>query len=253
MTDNNVQVNAKTGIDGNAYTSSISNDQLTNEDFLQLMITELQLQDPTKPMDSQQMLATQMQMSTIQTNLEMSKAMTGLQASLANMTLSNAINFQGKKVDAIVDMPAKDSAGNIRKDGNGNTITEKVQASFFINTVKIEDGKTYFESKELVGFKDRLANQETNEIVNYDYETGQIKDSEGKGTDYYIKLDKDGMFDMNNGAISIVDKDGKTVTPPKYTPEGESDSKFKYAFLRTDEIYSPNNTNIEYGQITKVY
>lgn len=253
MAVDNVQVNTKTGIDGSAYTSSISNDQLTNNDFLKLMIQELKLQDPTKPMDSQQMLATQMQMSTIQTNLEMSNAMKGLQASIASMSLSNAINFQGKKVDAIVEMPAKDSAGNIRKDEKGNTITEKVKASFFIKTVKIENGKAYFESNELVGFKDRLVNQETNKMVDYDYKTGQIKDSDGKGTDYYIKLDKDGMFDMTSGSIAIVDKDGKTVTPPKYTPDGESDSKVKYAFLRTDEIYSPNNTNIEYEQITKVY
>ncbi|MDZ7819063.1 MAG: flagellar hook capping FlgD N-terminal domain-containing protein [Aliarcobacter sp.] len=48
----NIQVNSSVGIDGNSYTSAISNDQLTNDDFLKLMIQELKLQDPTKPMDS---------------------------------------------------------------------------------------------------------------------------------------------------------------------------------------------------------
>ena len=46
--------NSLTGTDsfGNKYTQSVSNDQLTTNDFLKLMIEELKLQDPTKPMDS---------------------------------------------------------------------------------------------------------------------------------------------------------------------------------------------------------
>jgi len=59
--------NSVTGTDsyGNKYTQSVSNDSLTTNDFLKLMIEELKLQDPTKPMDSAKMLSTQMQMSTL--------------------------------------------------------------------------------------------------------------------------------------------------------------------------------------------
>ena len=39
----NMKVNTNIGIDGNSYTSTISNDQLTNDDFLKLMIQELDL------------------------------------------------------------------------------------------------------------------------------------------------------------------------------------------------------------------
>ena len=56
-----IKINSSVGIDGNSYTNAISNDQLTNNDFLKLMIQELKLQDPTKPMDSAKMLSTQMQ------------------------------------------------------------------------------------------------------------------------------------------------------------------------------------------------
>ena len=52
--------NSVTGTDsfGNKYTQSVSNDSLTTNDFLKLMIEELKLQDPTKPMDSAKMLST---------------------------------------------------------------------------------------------------------------------------------------------------------------------------------------------------
>ena len=75
----NIEVNSSVGIDGNSYTTAISNDKLNNDDFLKLMIQELKLQDPTKPMDSTKMLSTQMQMSTISTNQEMIKAMQSMQ------------------------------------------------------------------------------------------------------------------------------------------------------------------------------
>ncbi|WP_072682171.1 flagellar hook assembly protein FlgD [Arcobacter sp. LA11] len=253
MAVENVTVNSSTGIDGSSYTSSISNDQLTNEDFLTLMITELKLQDPTKPMDSQKMLSTQMQMSTIETNIQLANSMKALEGSIASMSLSNAVDFMGKKIDAVVDMPVKDSSGNNLKDEEGNTITEKVKASFLINTVQMQDGVALLESSELLGFKDRLLATETGGNLNYDYETGQIKDADGKDTDYYVKLDESGRFDLDSsGKVVIVDKDGKTVTP-KYSPEDSEDTFPKFAYYRTDEIYSPNSTFVKYEDIVKIY
>ena len=38
MAVDNVTVNTGTGVDGNSYTSSIANDELTNNDFLKLII-----------------------------------------------------------------------------------------------------------------------------------------------------------------------------------------------------------------------
>lgn len=248
-----IQVNANTGVDGNSYTSSISNDQLTNEDFLKLMIQELKLQDPTKPMDSQQMLATQMQMSTIDTNLKMVQSMQALENSIANMSLSNAMNFMNKKVDAVVDMPVLDENGNTMKDSDGNTITEKVKASFYVNTVKVDNGVTYLESSELLAFKDRAYDAETKAMINYDFNTGQIKNSDGSLSDYYIKLDDNGMFVRDtSGNLTITDADGN-IKNPKYTSTEDDEQYYKFSYLTTDEIYSENNTNIEYKDIVKVY
>merc|ERR1711879_380645 len=83
-------------------------DGLTNEDFLKLMLEELKLQDPTKPMDSASMLDSQMQMSSIQTNLSTIEAMESLQNSFSQMALASATDVIGRIVED----------GNMGQDGN---------------------------------------------------------------------------------------------------------------------------------------
>jgi len=71
MAVDNVQVTTAIGVDGNTYTTGVSNDTLTNDDFLMLYLEELKSQDPTKPMDANQLLDNQLKMSQIQTNNDM--------------------------------------------------------------------------------------------------------------------------------------------------------------------------------------
>ena len=59
------------------------------------MVEELKMQDPTKPMDSQRMLDTQMQMSSIETNLQTIEAMKSLTESFSQTAFSNAANVIG--------------------------------------------------------------------------------------------------------------------------------------------------------------
>ena len=133
MAVDNVRVNSSTGVDGNSYTSAISNDKLTNDDFLKLLLEEMKMQDPTKPMDSQKMMDTQLQMSTIEANTEMSKAMTSLQTSYANSALSTAAGLIGNIIED----------GTIGEDG--------LQKSFKVETVENKDGEMFVNARQLVG------------------------------------------------------------------------------------------------------
>ena len=99
MAVDSVTVNSSVGTDGNAYTSAISNDRLTNQDFLTLMLEEMKMQDPTKPMDSSSMLDSQMQMSSIETNLATIDAMKSLQGSFSQMALASATAVIGRIVE----------------------------------------------------------------------------------------------------------------------------------------------------------
>ena len=95
--------NSVTGTDsyGNKYTQSVSNDSLTTNDFLKLMIEELKLQDPTKPMDSSKMLSTQMQMSTLNANMEMIKALQSIQTAFNNLHFQQQLELLVKMLKMV--------------------------------------------------------------------------------------------------------------------------------------------------------
>jgi hypothetical protein len=117
----------------------------------------------------------------------------------------------------------------------------------------MKDGVALLESFELLGFKDRVKDMENETLVNYDYNTGQIKNSDGSLSNYYIKLDENGRFDTDSkGNLVILDKNGNTLSP-EFTPDGKDDDYPKFKFTSTDSIYSKNITNVKYEDIVKIY
>ena len=75
------------------------NAQLKSEDFMKLFLTELQYQDPTKPMDNQQMLQQTSQMTQLQTNDELKKSLNGLVSQMNTSTQFNSVAMIGKVAD----------------------------------------------------------------------------------------------------------------------------------------------------------
>ncbi|MGB5919656.1 flagellar hook capping FlgD N-terminal domain-containing protein [Arcobacter sp.] len=120
-----VQVSTAIGKNGQQHTQAITNDALTNEDFLKLMLEQMKQQDPTKPQDAQNILNQQMQMSSIQTNLDMSNSMKALQASYQQSSLSDATNLINKIVDT----------GEVDDNGLLN--------SYAVSSVQMIDGEVF--------------------------------------------------------------------------------------------------------------
>ncbi len=228
MAVDNVQVNTNTGIDGSSYTSSISNDELTNDDFLRLMIQELKLQDPTKPMDSKQMLASQMQMSTISTNQEMVKAMASLQNSYAQTALSNAANIIGKNVED----------GNISENG--------VNKAYTVRSVETTDGEVQVKAQEILYYEDRVKLTDDDDstpdtLVNYNVK-GEILDSEGNVTGNKIVLQEPGLPLVRDGKLVILDENNEEIADHKYELTGA-----------TTPVYSDQLTSIPFSSLTKIF
>jgi flagellar basal-body rod modification protein FlgD len=104
-----------------ASTSGINT--MTGADFLNLMIMQLQQQDPLNPTDSNQLLTQLSQISTLQSNAAM-------ESSLKGLTLQQSIgaggNLIGKTVQGI--------------DGTGNTVQG------IVTSVKVQDKKVLLET-----------------------------------------------------------------------------------------------------------
>jgi len=222
MAVDNVTINSGTGVDGSSYTSSISNDRLTNEDFLTLMIEELKMQDPTAPMDSQRMLDTQMQMSSMNTNLQMIETMEALTSSFSQSNLSNAANVIGKNIED----------GNIGENG--------VNKAYTVRSVENIDGEVSVKAQQILYIEDQVNNSDGDRIV-YNL-NGEILDSEGNTTGYKVALKDPGEVILRDGNPVILDENNEEVTDSGYTMSGS-----------TLPVYSDQLVAIPFSNVTKIF
>lgn len=87
------------------YTTEKDNGALGKDAFLQILIAQLQNQDPTSPMDDKEFIAQMAQFSSLEQMQNMTKAMETLVASQQQTQMMSYSNFIGKEVkwDAITE------------------------------------------------------------------------------------------------------------------------------------------------------
>jgi len=111
---------------------------LGKDDFLKLLLVELQYQDPTEPMDSEKILAQTSQLATLESSENTNKALEGLSESLLSSSQFNTVSAIGKIADTgsnglqleqgdsksfEIYFPEAISSGNVEiKDNNGKII-----------------------------------------------------------------------------------------------------------------------------------
>lgn len=227
-TKRDVDTSSATDASGNSYTTSVSNDQLSNSDFLQLMLQELKLQDPTKPMDSQQMLSTQMQMSSIDTNQKLVESMEALKTSFTQSSLSNASSVIGKNIE------------------DGNVSDTGINKAYTVTSVENVDGQVQVVAREILYIEQRVklsdGDDSTNDpLVNYDV-AGNILDEDGKETGKKIALDKPGTPLVKDGKLVVLDENNEEI----------ADHKYELAGVNTP-AYSDKVTNIPFEKITRIF
>ena len=222
MAVDNVTVSSSTGIDGSSYTTAISNDQLTNEDFLTLMIEELKMQDPTSPMDSQRMLDTQMQMSAMNTNLKTIETMESLAKTFSQSALSNAAAVIGKNIED----------GNIGEDG--------VNKAYTVRSVENVDGEVSVKAQQILYIEDQVQDSDGNNIV-YDL-NGEILDENGNKTGYKVALEDVGNVIQKDGLPVILDENFEEVSDSGYSMNGS-----------VLPVYSDQLASIAFSSITKIF
>lgn len=225
MAVDNVTTSSSTGVDGNSYTTAVSNDKLTNDDFLLLMLEEMKQQDPTKPMDSAALMDSQLKMSTIQSNQDMATAMVSMQQAYASSALSTAANMIGHIVE------------------DGSESSDGLLKSYKVETVENKDGELFVNAKQLVGIVDGLKDSVSEELIMYDA-NGNIYDDDGM-TEYHVSLDSDGRFNYNDdNTLTILDEDNNVVT--------DTDITDKYIYAGSSIRYADETTSIALSNINEV-
>lgn len=219
--------NSVTGTDsyGNKYTQSVSNDSLTTNDFLKLMIEELKLQDPTKPMDSAKMLSTQMQMSTLNANMEMIKALQSIQTAFTQSSLSTATGVIGKNIE------------------NGSTNKDGALKAFTVESIENVDGEIQVVAREWLYLHNGISLKDGDELkaANYD-ETGNLIDEKGEKTGQTLVLESLGKPLVKDGKLVVKDADGNEVADHKYVASGKS-----------NVVVSSETTTFPFSSITKIF
>jgi len=135
-----------TSTTGSAYENP--NGVLDKDDFLQLLLVELQYQDPTEPTDTEQILSQTSELATLESTENTNKALEELSASLMNSQQfsmisaigktadlgSNAISYDEGEVSSFEIYFPKDVAGGDVEilDSNGN----------IIDTIVLESGNS---------------------------------------------------------------------------------------------------------------
>lgn len=242
-------VTSSIGLDGNSYTTAVSNDELTNEDFITLMLTELSMQDPTDPVDSSSMLDDQLQISNLEANISMTESMEALSTSFAQSALSNSANMIGRIIE----------------DGNTNSSGESSQ--YKISSVQSEDGTIYLKGYEILGYDDMYyfePVEDASSIEDGSDETDSLTFTNSDGTSYEFTTSGKSYEELAEeiAAIDGLNADIVETTDSEYQlvvaiSDGASSLTQNGVDLNysTDQstIYSSELAYISYDDITHIY
>lgn len=117
------EINSQYSIDNApSKTKETGNSNLGKDAFLQLLMAQLQHQDPTAPMDNSQFISQMAQFSSLEQMQKMTKAVEGLIEVQLQSQLVQYSSFIGKKVDWAEITDEKDADGNFITNTGTNTI-----------------------------------------------------------------------------------------------------------------------------------
>src|SRR5574344_3126344 len=108
-------------------TSTSSSTALNKDAFLQLLVTQMQYQDPLDPQDNSQYLSQLAQFSSLEQMTNVASALTGVSTLVNNIDTSLLVgqlsNMIGQNVQWTTTSTVTDSSGNAVTDSNGKTQT----------------------------------------------------------------------------------------------------------------------------------
>ena len=125
-------------------TSTNSNSSLNKDAFLQLLVTQMQYQDPLDPQDNSEYLSQLAQFSSLEQMTNVASALTGVSTLVNNIDTSLLVgqlsNMIGQNVQWTTTSTVTDSSGKAVTDSNGKTQTTTTKYEGTVTGVSISDG-----------------------------------------------------------------------------------------------------------------
>ncbi|MCY9545784.1 flagellar hook assembly protein FlgD [Lysinibacillus xylanilyticus] len=181
-------------------TKQTGNSDLGKDAFLKLLITQLQHQDPTNPMDDREFISQMAQFSSLEQMQNMTKAMESLLSSQQQTQLMNYTSFVGKEIKWHELTDKLDEKGKpVINEGTGT-----------IKSVKFVDGNAVFvlaDGKELTpgNISAILGGSSDNVVTESESPLVQASKLIGKNVTYM-----DGEKELQGRIVSVTTKDGVT-------------------------------------------
>ena len=168
-----------------------------------------------------------MQMSTINTNQELIKAMQSIQTTFSQTALSNASGMIGKNIE------------------DGNTSSSGTTKAYTVRSVENSSGTINLKAQEILYLEDQVISPSSsdstkNVIINYNT-AGEILDSSGNKTGNKIVLTAPGVPLVSSGKLTVLDANNNKVTN-SYSLSGV-----------TTPVYSDQMTTVPFSSVTKVF
>ena len=208
------------------YTTEADNGKLGKDAFLKILITQLQNQDPTSPMDDKEFIAQMAQFSSLEQMQNMTKAMEDLLASQRETQLMSYTSFVGKEVKwhELSEKEVDSNGKPLVLEGTG-TVTEikfKDGEAIFV----LEDGKeiTTGNISSILGSKDSTSAGATqdNPFVQASQLIGQNVQY-NSGADV-IQAVIEAITTNSNGSIEYILNNGSRLPKEQFTLVSESHS-----------------------------
>ncbi len=125
-------------------TSTNSNSSLNKDAFLQLLVTQMQYQDPLDPQDNSQYLSQLAQFSSLEQMTNVADGLSGVSTLVGNINSTQLVGqlntMIGQKVQWTMTTPVVDANGKAVTDDNGKVKTTSTNYEGTVTGVSISDG-----------------------------------------------------------------------------------------------------------------
>lgn len=191
---NSILTQTQTEFNQSIANNSSGTDELGKEQFLQLLVTQLQNQDPLNPMEDQEFIAQMAQFSSLEQLMNLNTSMEGLTEATNNQQMFSATNYIGKYVTAVGNVIGKTSTTN----ADGTTSTEITPLYYSFNGATAKTTITVYDSQKQVVYTENLDAKAAGTVFKFQWDG---KDNAGQAL-------PDGTYTVQ---VSGTDTDGEAV------------------------------------------